>query len=82
MNPDRSFDDRLAAQVRSLGVEGVASTLIEALAPLAWVGAQLGYMVGPLIGTHASRSAGLVGLLEDPQRMVGFVESLRREPPP
>jgi hypothetical protein len=82
MNPDRSFDDRLAARVRSLGLEGAASTLIEALAPLAWVGAQLGYMVGPLIGADASRGAGLVGMLEDPQRMAGLVENLRREPPP
>jgi len=82
MNPDRSFDDRLAARVRSLGLEGAASTMIEALAPLAWVGAQLGFMLGPLIGSDASRGAGLVGMLEDPQRVAGFVESLRREPPP
>ena len=81
MNADQSFDDRLAARVRSLGLEGAASTLLEAFAPLAWVGAQLGHMVGPLIGPHASRGSGLMGLLEDPERMVGFVENLQREPP-
>jgi hypothetical protein len=81
MNADQSFDDRLAARVRSLGLEGAASTLLEAFAPLAWVGAQLGYMVGPLIGPHASRGSELMGLLEDPERMVGFVENLQREPP-
>jgi hypothetical protein len=81
MNAAPSFDDRLAARVRALGLEGAASTLLEAFAPLAWIGAQLGYMVGPLIGPHASRDAGLLGLLEDPERMAGFVESLHREPP-
>lgn len=81
MNADLTFDDRLAAHVRSLGLEGAASTLLEALAPLAWVGAQLGYVVGPLIGPHASRSSGLLGMLEDPQRMAGFLESLKRESP-
>lgn len=81
MNADRSFDDRFAARLRSLGLEGAASMLLEALAPLAWVGAQLGYVVGPLFGPHASRGSGLLGLLEDPQRMAGFIESLEREPP-
>ncbi len=81
MNADQSFDDRLAARVRSLGLEGAASTLLEALAPLAWVGAQFGYVVGPLIGRPESRDSGLLGLLEDPQRMAGFIESLEREPP-
>ena len=81
MNADRSFDDRLAARVRSLGLEGAASTLIEAFAPLAWVGAQLGYVVGPLIGPQVTRESGLLGLLQDPQRMAGFIESLEQEPP-
>jgi len=81
MNADRSFDDRFAARLRSLGLAGAASTLLEALAPLAWVGAQLGYVVAPLFGPPASRDSGLLGLFEDPQRMASFIESLEREPP-
>ena len=82
MNADRSFDDRLAARVRSLGLGDAASTLLEACAPLAWIGAQLGYMAEPLLGLHARREAGLLDLLENPQRMAGFIDSLHQEPPP
>jgi hypothetical protein len=82
MNADRSFDDRLAARVRSLGLGDAASTLLEACAPLAWIGAQLGYIVEPLFGTRASRGSELQDLLENPQRMAGFIDSLHREPPP
>lgn len=82
MCADRSFDNRLAAHVRSLGLGEAASTLLEVCAPLAWVGAQLGYLVEPLIGPRPARESGLLGLLEDPQRMAEFVESLHREPPP
>jgi hypothetical protein len=82
MNADRSFDDRLAARVRSLGLGDAASTLLEACAPLAWIGAQLGYMVEPLFGARASRGSELLDLLENPQRMAGFIDSLHREPPP
>jgi len=82
MNADRSFDDRLAARVRSLGLGNLASTLLEAVAPLAWIGAQLGYMVGPLFGGRTSRGSELLDLLESPQRMTGFIDSLHQEPPP
>ena len=81
MNAGRSFDDRLAARVRSLGLGGGASVLLEALAPLAWVGAQLGYLLEPLVGVPGAQRAGLVGLLEDPQRYTAFIESLHEEPP-
>lgn len=81
MNADRSFDDRLAARVRSLGLGDAASTLLEACAPLAWIGAQLGYMVEPLLGARAGRESGLLDLLESPQRMAAFMDSLHREPP-
>jgi len=81
MNAGRSFDDRLAARVRSLGLGGGASVLLEALAPLAWVGAQLGYLLEPLVGAPGAQRAGLVGLLEDPQRYTAFIESLHEEPP-
>jgi len=82
MNANRSFDDRLAARVRSLGLGDAASTLLEACAPLAWIGAQLGYMVGPLFGARTNRGSELLDLFESPQRMAGFLDSLHREPPP
>ena len=81
MDAGRSFDDRLAARVRSLGLGGGASVLLEALAPLAWVGAQLGYLLEPLASVPGAHRAGLVGLLEDPQRYTAFIESLHEEPP-
>lgn len=81
MNAGRTFDDRLAARVRSLGLGTPASVLLEALAPLAWVGAQLGYLIEPLLGAAGAPHAGLPGLLEDPQRYAAFVEGLREEPP-
>lgn len=80
MNAGRSFDDRLAARVRSLGLGGGASVLLEALAPLAWVGAQLAYLLEPLVRMPGAPQAGLPGLLEDPQRYAAFVESLDGEP--
>jgi len=81
MNAGRSFDDRLAARVRSLGLGGGASVLLEALAPLAWVGAQLGYLIEPLVGPPGASRGGVAGLLEDPQRYAAFIESLHEEPP-
>ncbi len=81
MNAGRSFDDRLVARVRSLGLAGGASLLLEAFAPLAWVGAQLGYLLEPLVGGLGGPQAGLAGLLDDPQRYAAFVESLHEEPP-
>ncbi|MCJ7678352.1 MAG: hypothetical protein MUO35_11590 [Anaerolineales bacterium] len=82
MNAGRSFDDRLADRVRSLGLGGGALVLLEAFAPLAWVGAQLGYLVEPLIGGRAARGSSLTGLLEDPERFTDFIERLHEEPPP
>jgi hypothetical protein len=82
MNADRSFEDRLAARLRSLGLSDVVSTLLEAGAPLAWVGAQLGYLAGPFFGLGAGRTTGFLELLESPQRMAGFIDSLHQEPPP
>jgi hypothetical protein len=82
MNADRSFDDRLAARLRSLGLGDAASTLLEACAPLAWIGSQLGYVVEPLFGARPIRGSGLLDLLESPQRMVGFIDRLHGEPPP
>jgi hypothetical protein len=81
MNADRSFDDRLATRLRSLGLGDAASMLLEACAPLAWIGAQLGYLAEPLIGLHARRATGFLDLLENPQRMAGFIDSLHQEPP-
>ncbi len=82
MNADRSFDDRLAARLRSLGLGDAASVLLEACAPLTWIGAQLGYLVEPLLGDRFHRDSELMELLASPQRMAGFVESLHRETPP
>jgi hypothetical protein len=81
MNADRSFDDRLAARVRSLGLGDAASTLFEACGPLAWVGAQLGTILEPLFGVRRRGEASFIGLLESPQRMASFIDSLHQEPP-
>jgi hypothetical protein len=54
---------------------------LEALAPLAWVGAQLGYLIEPFVGPPGASRGGVAGLLEDPQRYAAFIESLHEEPP-
>lgn len=82
MNAGRSYEDRLAASVRSLGLGGGVQMLLEALAPMAWVGAQLGYLLEPLIGGRAPSGSSLTALLEDPQRYTDFIERLHEEPPP
>jgi len=82
MDADRSFDDRLAARLRSLGLGDAASALLEAGAPLVWIGAQLGYLAEPLFGARLRRGSEWMDLLESPQRMAGFINRLRRETPP
>jgi hypothetical protein len=82
MNADRSFDDRLAARLRSLGLGDAASALLEACAPLTWIGAQLGYLAEPLFGARSHRGSELMDLLESPHRIAAFIDSLHREPPP
>jgi hypothetical protein len=67
--------------VRSLGLGDSAWALREAMAPVAWVSAQLGYLLEPLFGAPQAGADGLPGLLEDPQRYAAFVESLHEEAP-
>lgn len=82
MNADQPLEDRLAARLRSLGLAELASVVLEAGAPLAWIGAQLGYLAQPLFGMEAGRTPAWLGLLEDPQRMTSLLQRLNEEPGP
>jgi hypothetical protein len=60
------------------GMEGTASALLEAAAPLAVVLAQVVYAGGPLVGKQQQWHA-LAQMLEDPQGSRSFIDYLRQE---
>jgi hypothetical protein len=60
------------------GMEGAASALLEAAAPLAVVLAHVCYAGGPLLGKGQQWFA-LAQMLEDPQESRSFLKYLRQE---
>lgn len=65
---------RLAAHVRRWGLAPWAAALLEALEPLALVGAQVGYLLEPIFGGDALRD--WASVLEDPEQRADLTDRL------
>jgi len=83
MNFDRQIWDRWADSLYRWGLRDLAASLLEAAGPLTIVGAQMVYILQPLVGhgsTNTSLNA-LANLLEQPENVRNFVHILREEKP-
>lgn len=82
MNGSRPFDEKLHARLQALGLNGLGAVLLEGLAPLAPLGAQLAYILQPM--AEGDMSAGLSDLaawLEHPDQMRSMASRLRGKKP-
>ncbi len=76
MNADRSATDALADGLRRHGLEGPALFLLEAIGPLAVLGAQAAYLLEPFFGP-GGRVRDVARLLENEQERTHFLNRLR-----
>ena len=65
---------RIATRVRRLGLAPWAAALLEALEPLALVGAQVGYLLEPIFGRESLRD--WASVLEDPEQRADLTDRL------
>jgi hypothetical protein len=75
----RLMTKKFVRWLRQMGLNGLAASLLEAAGPLASVGAQVTYMIEPLIGTRDSQISELARTLEDPEGVLQLIEALRSE---
>ncbi len=82
MKAKQPTEETIDRRLRSLGLAGFSAALLEALAPVASIGAQLAYVLDPFVSTGGRQGwlAGLAGILERPERLDGLIERLRDEP--
>jgi hypothetical protein len=79
--------DQLAARIDAAGMSGVATVLLQAFRPLAWMGGQVAWMLQPFMdGTGADRRSslsmsGLASLLESERGVDDLLASLGRQKP-
>ena len=75
----RLMTKKFVRWLRQMGLNGLAASLLEAAGPLAYLGAQVTYMIEPLIGTRDSQISELARTLEDPEGVLQLIEALRSE---
>jgi hypothetical protein len=81
MKAEQPVEDFILRRLRSLGLSGLGASFLEALAPLAPVGAQLAYMLDPMFARQpGSLLAQLGRLLEQPEDVDALIRRLREEP--
>ena len=74
----------LARKLRAWGLNGLAASALETAGPLAFLGAQALYFMGPALAPFAPEDevTALAHLLEDPASVQALAERLHEEPPP
>lgn len=80
-------EDRItefARRLRAWGLNGMAASVLEAGGPLAFLGAQALYFVGPTLAPFAPEDdvLALARLFEDPASVHALAERLTEEPKP
>lgn len=76
MGENHSLIQRLVASMRRQGLSDFAALLVEAGQPLAPLGAQLSYLVEPLLGGPNGPLREVGQLLEDPKQLEQLVQQL------
>ena len=66
-----------ARKIRLLGLGNISAACIDALRPLAILGAQVVYFLDPLIGPSDGRLVTIGRLIEDPEQTAILLDHLR-----
>jgi hypothetical protein len=70
---------RLARRLDQAGLGSLAVFFLQAIAPLASIGAQLAYIMEPFAGGVDSIVGDMARVLEEPDRLMETIDLLRRE---
>jgi hypothetical protein len=79
MNGKGANSKRIVRWLRQLGLDELAAVLLEAVGPFAFLGAQVAYLVEPLLGAPNNPISDMAQLLEDPNEVSSMIERLRQE---
>lgn len=77
MNPERLSRDRSGDVSSRSGLRELSASLLEAVGPLSLLGAQAIYLVEPFFPSRRSRLRAVARILEDPEQVRGWIESVR-----
>lgn len=77
MHDEARASARMAARLRRWGLAPWAAAWLEALEPLALVGAQVGYLLEPVFGGGLWRD--LATVLEDPEQRSDLTDRLHQD---
>jgi hypothetical protein len=82
MTENKPVADRIHAKLEALGLSGPGAVLLDGLAPLAPLGAQLAYILQPMLGRNlAGGLTDVAGWLEQPDDVREVAQRLRKERP-
>ncbi|NIS81806.1 MAG: hypothetical protein GTO14_16715 [Anaerolineales bacterium] len=79
MNESESVSENVARWLRRAGVNDLVASILEAVGPLTYLGAQVAFLVEPLFGGPDGRIRDFARLLEDPDQVADLVTRLRVE---
>ena len=80
MNGNQPVSDKIHHQMEAFGLSGLGAVLLEGLAPLAPLGAQLAYLLQPMFGDGTAGDLKmLAGWLEDPAEVEALADRLRED---
>jgi hypothetical protein len=81
MNPEQPIEDAIDRRLRSMGLSSLGASLLEGLAPLAPLAAQLAYLLEPMFsGGQQSWLTDLAGWLERPGSAGSLADRIRERP--
>jgi hypothetical protein len=79
MNVNEDFLQRIAGRLQGAGLEDFAAFILEASGPFSFLGAQIVYIIEPLMGLTTNDFHKLGRILEDPDQVLELAKRLRRE---
>jgi len=79
MDVKDSQSGRLSTWLHCVGLHGFVADLLEAMGPLMYLGAQAAYLLEPMANGAENPIGSFARFLEDPERISGFIASLREE---
>jgi hypothetical protein len=84
MNFDRQIWDTWAESLHKWGLGDFTASLLEAAGPLTVLGAQVVYILQPVLGRMVAASSlrNLASFLEQPEQVQAFIKFLRKENAP
>jgi hypothetical protein len=79
MKAERRMNDPVMRTLRNAGLNGLIAELLEASIPIAPLGAQVIYLLEPILSTPGGRLGETAKLLENRERIQRLIGELRAE---